>query len=154
MPSRLIAYGVLLAALALAGVVGWVTVSGWRADSQRLRVVDREYLAYRTTGEAYAKGDQAARKEIADARSDTDAVRRDVPVQPVRLCKSAGSVPAAVPGAAGVDGAGSGAGQLPQAAREDRDIGPDLYRLADDADDLRNALASCQADLRRGAKAD
>ena len=155
LPARLIAYGVLLAALALGATAAWVTVSSWRAAAERLPQIEREYTAYRSTLEGYAKGEAQARKEYGDDRASTARVRAGVPVQPVRLRDERPGVcqPAAAAGTAAVGTPAAAAGELPPAGGlpdprgEGRDIAPGLYGLWDEADDLRDDFAACQRDL-------
>ena len=157
MSPRLAAYGVLGAVLVAACLFVGVTVNGWRHDSERLRVVDREYLAYRSTIEGYARGDARARKEYEDDRAATDRVRAAVPVQSVRLrgdqadrCRDPAASNAAPIGTpAAPAGELQEAGGLPDPGSEGPDIGPKLYGLWDEADGLRDDFASCQRDLQR-----
>jgi hypothetical protein len=148
---RLLGYALLAAALA----GGWSTVTGWRSDSQRLRVVQQEYTAYRSTIEGYAKGEAKVRQEYADDRAATTRVRSGVPVQPVRLCVDGPGrrEPAATGDTAAVGTPAAPArelqeaGGLPDPGSEGPDIAPRLYGLWDDADDLRDDFAACQRDL-------
>ncbi len=155
MPSRLAAYGVLLAVLGVVGALAWWRVASWRDAAERLPQVEREYLAYRSTIEGYAKGEARARKEYANDRAATDGVRDRLPAQSVRLrddrpgrCPPpAASDAAAVGTPAAPAGELSGADGLRSGEGEGPDIGPELYRIADDADDLRDDFAACQRDL-------
>ena len=156
LPSKLAAYAIVAAALAAVGSLAWWRVASWRDDSQRLRVVEREYLAYRSTIEGYAKGEAKARKEYQDDRATTADVRAGVPVQSVRLRIDGAGVcqPAAAAGTAAVGTPAAAAGELqeagglPAAGSEGPDIGPRLYDLWDEADDLRDDFAACQRDLK------
>lgn len=156
MIPRLAAYGVLLAALALAGTLAWWRVASWREAAERLPQVEREYLAYRSTIEGYAKGEARARKEYGDDRTATARVRSSVPAQSVRLCNDGArgreSPAAADTAAVGTPAAPAGelqeAGGLPAAGSEGPDIGPRLYGLWDEADDQRDDFAACQRDLK------
>jgi hypothetical protein len=78
------------------------------------------------------------RKDLSDDRADT-------PVRSVRLCRSpTGYVPAPTPAAAGA-GPGSTSRQQEEAGLDlevSRDIGPELYALADRADE---AAARCNS---------
>ena len=155
LPSKLAAYAIVAAALAAVGSLAWWRVASWRDDSQRLRVVEREYLAYRSTIEGYAKGEAKARKEYQDDRATTADVRAGVPVQSVRLRIDGAGVcqPAAAAGTAAVGTPAAAAGELQEAdglrgvQGQGPDIGADLYGIANDADDLRDDFASCQRDL-------
>lgn len=155
MTARLTAYGAIAAVLALVGTLAWWRVASWREAAERLPQVEREYLAYRSTIEGYAKGEAAARKEYGNDRASTTRVRTDVPVQSVRLRIDGAGVcqPAAPAGAAAVGTPAAPAGELqeagglPAAGSEGPDIGPRLYDLWDEADDLRDDFAACQRDI-------
>ena len=91
-----------------------------------------------------ARHDAIAQEVAADyERELADIAARPVPVQPVRLCRprSTGGVPNGV-AAGSVDGASAGR-ELPVVVG--KDIAVELYRLADDADEVAARLRALQA---------
>ena len=144
------------AVAAVAGVAG-VALMGWRVTAwhgayEALPGV-REALARE---EACADGSrcrerqraleaaQAAKsKEVVDGyeRELADVRGRPVPVRTVRLCPDRGNVPGARP-ARPADGPGAPAADVPEAPG--RDLGPDLYQLARDADEIAARLRALQ----------
>jgi hypothetical protein len=128
--------GIFAVVLCLIVYLGLV-VRGWRQDSLALDGVRQEMAALIASQAA----SQAASKGLQDEIQNLRAARKPAPS--VRLCRTAKPVPKA---GAGRDGAATGAGELPQEAGSD--IGPDLYGLADEADELAARLRACQALLR------
>jgi hypothetical protein len=112
-------------------------VNSWRQDALELGAVRQEMVELKAAQEASHKASEGYQNELKDLR----AARK--PSRDVRLCKPAKPVPEA---GAGRDGSTPGAGELPQEAG--RDIGGDLYGLADEADELAARLRACQALLR------
>ncbi len=150
-PWRLVGYG---AAAVAIGVLGW-RVHAWHAAYKALP----EAQAALAAEQACAVGSKCAERVAAlvarQAAASEQAVRgyedeirtlrdRPVAVRTVRLCRPAdpGDVrDAAATGPA--DGAGPAAGVVSGAAGPD--IGPDLYRLARDADEVAARLRALQA---------
>ena len=82
---RLIAYGLAGAAILAGGIAAWVTVSGWRSDSQRLPVVEAERdaaVAARATAERslldQVERNQEIEREITDRFVAADGLARDL----------------------------------------------------------------------------
>jgi hypothetical protein len=134
---KLIAAALVTAALIACGVI----VHGWHRDAQALEGVRTELAAVKAQQEASQKASEGYQRELQDLRT----ARKPSPV--VRVCRE--PVPAAGSGG-GRDGATPGSGELPQTAGPD--IGPDLYGLADEADELAARLRACQALLKPPAK--
>jgi hypothetical protein len=127
-----------ISALAVLLLVwGGLIVRGWHQDSLRVKAVETELQSLKSAQEASQKASQGLQDELTKLRNS----RKPAPA--VRLCRGTQQVPQA---GAGRDGATPGAGELPQAAG--RDIGPDLYGLADEADELAARLRACQALLK------
>lgn len=140
-----------LAALVLL-VLGWVgfVVNGWHKDSlalsaaeARTEQIQREAAQTIATLKAAQEAAQKASQGLQDELQKLRHARKPAPV--VRLCKPA-PVPSPGEGRGGRDGAGPGTGELP--ATPGRDIGGDLYGLADDADEVAARLRACQALLK------
>jgi hypothetical protein len=112
-------------------------VHGWHQDALQLAAVRQEMSALKAAQAASQKASEGLQDELQNLRN----ARKPAPA--VRVCKPAKSVPQA---GGGRDGSAPGAGQLPQEAGEN--IGPDLYGLADDADELAARLRACQELLR------
>ena len=147
-PWRLIGWGALVAVVALAG---W-RVSAWRAAYVALPGV-QEALALEESCEDGSRCYERQRA-LQEAASHATVVAvesyeaelaalRGRPARVVRLCREAGSgdVRGAGP-AAGPDGAGPAAGELP--GKAGGDIGPGLYQLARDADEVAARLRALQ----------
>ena len=135
-PTTYIKSGIAAVVLVLIGYIG-VIVHKWHQDSLRVKAVETELQSLKAAQEASQKASQGLQDELTKLR----AARKPSPV--VRMCKPADKLPKA---GAGRDGATPGAGEFPQAAG--RDIGPDLYGLADEADELAARLRACQALLK------
>jgi hypothetical protein len=108
-------------------------VNSWRQDALQLGAVRQEMVELKAAQEASQAASQGLQDELQNLRN----TRKPAPV--VRMCKPAKPVPEA---GAGRDGSTPGAGELPQEAG--RDIGGDLYGLADEADELAARLRACQ----------
>lgn len=139
-----------LAILIAAGVAWGVSVvARWRADARALVEVRRDFDEYRRA--------QAARERIAEGvRNELDNLKKtraNAPARVVRLCAPAARVAGA---AGGNPGPGAAAGRVsPSDGPGDRsdaeapglepdDRGPELYGIADDADELAARLRGCQ----------
>lgn len=150
-----------------AGVVGvlcvvWLVLvfKGWHDDSQELPQVkaDRD-AAYQETIQVRADlGTEIVRLakvngEMLREKQELEAARAATPVRPVRLCRAtpeAAPAVAADPAASGrSDGADTPAGALPPEGGRDPeagpDIGPDLYALWDEADEIVRRFRGAQA---------
>jgi hypothetical protein len=120
-----------------------IVVNGWRKDSKQLEVVEQEYADYKTQVRVAAE----TKKEVSDGfQKEITALRDAVSKQPapvVRLCNQ--PAPAAVdrPTARDHDPAPT-PGPLPETNDVHRDVGPELFRLADAADLLSAQLRACQ----------
>jgi hypothetical protein len=141
-----------LAGAILAGLGLWV-VMGWRLDASKL---DDARAALSVAQAAHNAEISALRLEIqrgyvasSSYQAELERLRaRPVPVRTVRLCPDA-PVPRAAEGgpAGGSDEAAAPGGVVP--GSPGRDIGPDLYQLADRADELSARLRGCQHLLAR-----
>jgi hypothetical protein len=139
------------AAVAVVAFAGW-RVSAWKASHEALpgvrealaieegcldgsKCFERQRALQEAAGHATVVAVESYEAEIAALRAR--------PARVVRLCPAAssGDVRGAGP-AAGTDGAGPAAGELPGPAGGD--IGPDLYRLARDADEVAARLRALQ----------
>lgn len=143
-PWRAILWGVIVAAVALAG---W-RVSAWHAAYEDIGPLRTRLEVETSCGEGSAcRAREAQLREelvrekaevVAGLEAELAAVRGR-PARVVRVCPGAGNVP--VSGAAGRGhGAAAGSGVVPGAAGPD--IGPDLYALAREADEV---TARCRA---------
>jgi hypothetical protein len=148
LPWRLIGWGALAVAVALAG---W-RVSAWKASHDALpgvrhalaleegcldgsKCYERQRALQEAAGYATVVAVESYEAELAALRAR--------PARVVRLCPPAraGDMPGAGP-ADGTDGAGPAAGELHGSAGSD--LGPDLYRLARDADEVSARLRALQ----------
>lgn len=107
---RLIAYGLAGAALLGAATWAWVTVSGWRSDSERLPEVERQRDALAATVELAEKEADRNAEIVNELRDKNVALRADLRARPVtvRVCREParpvlppGTAPRADAGAAG-----------------------------------------------------
>ena len=137
---RLIAYG--LAALALFG--GWQYVEYLQRRSARVDALVQQISDLRVNAATRDKQDG----QIAQDQAATVAAAVASGLGAVRLCKPAAASPAASPAVSGGPGASAGAGTLPAGTETDRDIGPDLERLGDEADALIVTARACQQYVR------
>lgn len=126
-----------LAALVLA----WI-VNGWRLDSNRLPIVEKELADERATvvqikadAKIVANASIGYQSELAVLRERNSAR----PNTPVRLCRPTTEASVRIPAAErGPDGTTSAAGVVPPDAgmRAGPDIGPQLRALAGRADEV------------------
>jgi hypothetical protein len=130
---RIAAIVAVVAALSFAAY----KVNSWRQDALELGAVRQEMVELKAAQAASQEASQGLQDELQNLRN----TRKPAPV--VRMCKPAKPVPEA---GAGRDGSTPGAGELPQEAG--RDIGGDLYGLADEADELAARLRACQELLK------
>ena len=147
-PWKLVGYGVLAAAV---GLLTWRVIA-WHSAYEALPGVEAALAAEVACGEgsqcqarqAALQAAQAAKtaevigdyeRELADLRN------RPIPVRTVRLCAGTGNVQGSRPTGA-ADGAGAPASVVPEAPG--RDIGPDLYQLAREADEVAARLRGLQ----------
>jgi len=145
-PWRLIGWVAIVAAVAFAG---W-RVSAWKASHEALPAVrdaleaEVECKAGSTCEARQRELQEAAQAKTIEVVNDYEAelaALRSRPVRTVRVCPDSGDMRHAR--AAGpADGAGPGSGVIPGAAG--RDIGPDLYQLARDADEVAARLRALQ----------
>lgn len=138
--------GGLLVGLCIAWLLA--VVKGWHDDSQTLPGVKQELKeSRRQTEQVRAEWKAEATRLVAinEGLSNENQILRDqraaIPVRSVRLCSAARPASPADPAAAGrVDEAAAGAGVLQEEGRWDPepgpDIGPELYALMDEADDM------------------
>jgi hypothetical protein len=124
--------GAILAVFAVLSFAAY-KVNSWRQDALQLGAVRQEMVELKAAQAASQKASQGLQDELQNLRNTRK------PAPPVRLCKPAKPVPEA---GTGRDGSAPGAGELPQEAG--RDIGGDLYGLADEADELAARLRACQ----------
>jgi hypothetical protein len=137
---RLLGYG--LAALALFG--GWQYVEYLQRRSARVDALVQEVADLRVNAATRDKQDE----QIAKDQAATVAAAVASGLGAVRLCKPASAGPAAPAAVSGGPGAGPGAGALPAGTEADRDIGPDLEQLGDEADALIVTARACQQYVR------
>jgi hypothetical protein len=143
---KAILYTALVAAVAL---MGW-RVSVWHNAYERLGDVEAALETERLCEEGSACAARQAALEAAQAETTAKVVAtyeqelasvRNRPARVVRLCPNPGDVQGSRP-AGTADGTGPGAGQLSGSAG--RDIGPDLYQLAREADEVAARLRALQ----------
>lgn len=128
-----------------------VVVKSWHDKAQRLPVVEKQRD---TAIAAKAKYETDMARELARNRTISKGLQDELqtlhdtaraqPAPVVRLCnrpvrRDLLADRAAGPGS---DEAATAAGQLPETDGPGRDIGPELYAIADDADEI---VASCRA---------
>jgi hypothetical protein len=145
---RVAAVAVLATAIA---VMVWRVVV-WHGAYEALPGVEAALEAEKLCGEGSACAARVAALEAAQQevskqvvsdyeRELADLRNRPIPVRTVRLCPDRGAVRGA--GSAGpADGTGAAADVVPGAAGPD--IGPELYQLARDADEISARLRSLQ----------
>lgn len=147
-----------LAAVALAALValGW-RINGWKRDAEALPGA-QEALAAEVACQAPSKcaervaalqaAQAAVSQQVVQSYEQEIAVLRDRPVRTrtVRLCPeaAAGDVRDADP-AGSPDGAGPGTGIIHGQAGPTPDIGPSLYALAAEADEIAARLRALQS---------
>ena len=147
LPWRLIGYGLAVAALI---AFGW-RVNEWRqgyharaAAEARAEQIAKDSAKALETVTAQLRASYEASEGYQNELSSLRAAR--TPSRPVRVCRD---VPAASPNrtaASGPDAAAPASGALPQ--EPGPDIGPDLYRDADDADEVSARLRALQEWVR------
>lgn len=145
---RLIGWGLLAALVAFAG---W-RVSAWHAAYEALpaaqEALEAEQLCqmgskcFERQLELQEELDRASQQTIDSLASELEAVRSRRPgVRAVRVCAGSGNLQGAA-AARAVDGAGAAAGQL--SGSPGRDLAPELYELAKDADEVAARLRALQ----------
>ena len=149
----------LVGAGIVALCVAWMlaAVKGWHDDSQALPDVKRERDAA-IAETAQVRADLTAEafrlatinKGLSDENEALRSIRVNLPVRSVRLCTAARPAGEADPAAPGRGDAGpAGAGLLPEEAglhpAAGPDIGPDLYALMDEADEVVRRARGGQA---------
>ena len=82
---RLIAYGVAGAAILGAATWAWVTVSGWRSDSERLPVVERQRDALAATVKLAADELDRNARIANDYHDQVARLRADLRERPIRV---------------------------------------------------------------------
>jgi hypothetical protein len=135
-PLLYIKLGIAVLVLGICAAFAY-KVNSWRQDALELGAVRQEMVELKAAQAASQEASQGLQDELQNLRN----TRKPAPV--VRMCKPAKPVPEA---GAGRDGSTPGAGELPQEAG--RDIGGDLYGLADEADELAARLRACQELLK------
>jgi hypothetical protein len=142
----------IIAAAAALGFLLWHDHHGWTLA--RARKAENAVLSGKLEqAETNARLTREASNDYQQQLEDLRTARTDTPTRAVRLCRSPDHVPATAggPRAEGDEG-------LPEAPRRDpevsRDIGPELYSLADDADQCaaqRDALIAWALKISGGA---
>lgn len=151
LPWRLIGAGVAVAALV---AFGW-RVNEWRQGYHaRAAAEARTAEIAKEAGEAMAKLAEQHRAALTASQGYQDelqslrTVRDAAPSRPVRVCQQprlpAAGANSTAPGRP--DGSPAGSGSLPQESGPD--IGPDLYRDADQADEVSARLRALQEWVR------
>lgn len=137
-----------LLAVALGAALWRVNV--WRASHERLQDTEDALRLERACGEGSECQKRQAALEAAQRETTAKVVGtyeaelaglRNRPARVVRLCPGSGNVQGARPTGT-ADGTGTAAGELPGQAG--RDIGPDLYQLAREADEVAARLRALQ----------
>lgn len=137
---RWVGFGIVGLCLLWLGLV----LKGWHDDSQALPGVKAERDAARAET-AQVRADLTAEAfrlaKVNEGLSDENEIlrrqRESVPVRSVRLCPAARPAEQANPAApSGGDAAATGSGVLSPEAGPGPDIGPALFALADEADEL------------------
>lgn len=138
--------GYLVLALALAGATAWGTfvVLDWRADARRLALVEQELVDVRARHRLELTAAQEATDEYRNELETLRSRRAAEPARPVRLCRAAVPAGSSSPAAGRPDGPAAGAGQLSGPDGPGRDVGPDLYAIADRCDELSAQLRGLQ----------
>ena len=146
---RLLAY----AATAVAALWLALLVRHWHEDSLELPKVQAALETERSCGEGsqcakraaeLTTAAQAASRVIQDTYdAEIARVRSERPVRVVRLCAPANHLSGAQP-ARPADGAGPAPDVVHGTVRENPDIGPALYALARDADEVSARLRALQ----------
>jgi hypothetical protein len=144
-------------AFVLGGAAAW-RVTSWQAAAKQAAAVT---AAAKATREAQQHVIDTLQDQITAANAASQGYQNELtflrgardsqPVPVVRMCqparRPASDLPAAPAAASGSDEGAPGAGQLPPTIG--RDIGPELYRQADDADDVAAQLRALQDWLHR-----
>ena len=145
-PWRLVGYGL---AIGLIGLWFW-RVSVWHKAYERLERVEARLELEQSCGKGSACEARQAALEAAQAETTTKVVAtyeselaavRNRPARVVRVCSDPGNVQGARPTGAS-DGTGPAAGVVSGPAG--RDLGPDLYQLAREADEVAARLRALQ----------
>ena len=148
-PWKLVGYGVLAAAV---GLLTWRVIAWHHAyhdelpaalAALKLEVECGPGSQCQAREEALRKAQAAKTAEVIGdyERELADLRNRPIPVRTVRLCAGTGNVQGSRPTGA-ADGAGAPASVVPEAPG--RDIGPDLYQLAREADEVAARLRGLQ----------
>lgn len=158
MSLKMILWGAIGVALLTLGLI----VNDWREKAalvpvleQRVEQANLQIEQERKQREAANAASKGYQDELASLRS----VRAAAPARAVRLCTLPARTAAAASGTAepGPDGGAAAPGLLPPGAGPDPepgpDIGPDLYALADRADELSAQARGLQDDALRKAEA-
>lgn len=144
--------GRIVGGLVLAALLAWIFVvfKAWHDDSQALPGVraQRDAALAETARVRSDLANEVSRlttvnEGLIREKNELERARAAVPVRPVRLCRSAPAGAARPPDPAapgGGDAAPAGTGVLPPEGGWDSaagpDVGPDLYALFDEADEL------------------
>jgi len=135
----------IIAAVLIATLL--IVLNSWREDSRQLDQVRKDFEVYKERIEQ----SERTKKEITDGlRSEVDRLREDIRNQPtpvVRLCPDT-SVPNNRP-AGGDNGPSPGAGSIQEGDGMHRDVGPELFNLANRADILSAQLRGCQSYINK-----
>jgi hypothetical protein len=162
LPWRLI--GKIAGALVVAACLAWIFIvlKSWHDDSQALPAVeDARDAAIAETDRVRADLSsevtrlQTVNEGLINERNLLQEQRAAVPVRTVRLCRpaqEAAAVASDPAGAGGNDAAAAGPGPLQEEGRWDPepgpDIGPALYALFDEADDMLAKYRALQGYVR------
>jgi hypothetical protein len=161
------AIGKISAAVVLAGLLAWgfILLKGWHDDSELLPVAqaDRDAAIAETARVRKDLNSEVTRlhtvnQGLLDENQTLRTVRAATPVRSVRLCpQETRTVPSDPAPSSGDDGSLTGIGVLPEERRSDHqerpDIGPDLYTLFDEADDMLRRFRGLQEYVRGLPKA-
>lgn len=139
---------VMLAVLAILGFAIW-KVYTWREDALRLPIVQQELAQTRADLLEQQRLAAVANEASNGYQQELQALRaRRVPARVVRLCSAADQGLPVSAGAGRPDGAAAGTGGSEAEARPGRDVGPELYAIADDCDAVAAQLRGLQAWVR------
>lgn len=157
LPSALLAR--LIGGAVIAAGLTWavLTVVGWRDDSAALESTRKDLADERISHqrelallrESYDTQIRNAHNASRAYQDELASLRASRPARPVRLCTDSGAAPSATAGdhspTTGPDGTSPAPGMVPAEAGRGRDIGPDLFAVADRADELAAQLRGLQA---------
>ena len=136
----------LVAVGLLAATIFGFRIHSWKADSDQLKAARQEIQSMR---ERYAVELKAAQEASYAYQTELDQIRQH-PVaskRPVRLCRQSSNPKPFQPTTPAVDESPAPSGVVPETAGPD--IGPDLYALARQCDEVSAELRALQTWVRQ-----